>query len=108
MERMISAIGRMVTPSEPSWCRAGHHDWRAPSVLPPRVTWTIGPHNHPPILLPLLLTAHPAACDSSRLGGQAQPRPWYPMVHGRAEVGKVDRPDPASPHSDTTIIACRC
>jgi hypothetical protein len=49
MERMIlSATGSIVTLSEPSWCRARHHDWRAPSVLPPRGTWTIGPHNHPP------------------------------------------------------------
>ncbi len=54
MERTtLSATSSIVTLPEPSWCLAWPQDWRASSVLPPRGTWTIGPHNQPPPPHPL-------------------------------------------------------
>ena len=51
--KTLSATTSIVTLLEPSWCLAGHQDWRASSVSPPRGTWAIGLHNHPPLPPPL-------------------------------------------------------
>ncbi len=59
------SAGSIVTLPEPSWCFSGHQDWRASSVLPPRVTWTIGQHNEPP---------HPTPSN---------PPPTNPYIHSR-------------------------
>ena len=52
----LSATSSIVTLLEPSRRQTGRRDWRASSVLPPRRTWAIGPHN--PSLPPPLLSQH--------------------------------------------------
>jgi hypothetical protein len=45
---ILFTTSSIATLLEPPCCLAGHRTWHAPSVLPPRGTWPIGPHNHPP------------------------------------------------------------
>ena len=52
MGRTLSATGSTSMLLGPTRCLAGRRDWSAPSVLPPRGTWTTGPHNRPLILTP--------------------------------------------------------
>ncbi len=44
-QTILSATSSIVMRLEPPRCLAWHKDWRAPSVLPPNGTWTIGLHN---------------------------------------------------------------
>ncbi len=52
MGRTLSATGSTATLLGPTRCLPGRLDGSAPSMLPPRGTWTTGPHNRPLILTP--------------------------------------------------------
>jgi hypothetical protein len=51
MGRTLFATSSTATLLGPTRCLAGRRDGSAPSVLPPRETWTAGPHNRPLILI---------------------------------------------------------